>query len=138
MAFTVEIVSAEQSLWAGSAEFLVVPGSQGELGIHGGHAPLLTYLKPGTVVVHEPAGEVHHFYVSGGVVEIQPSGVIVLSDASMRAQDLDEAEVLKAKSEAEEMLRNKHEKLTYAEIEMRLSQEISKLQSIEKYRSGRR
>ena len=76
-------------------------------------------------------------HVSGGVVEVQPSGVIVLSDASVRAQDLDEAEVLKAKAEAEEMLRNKHDKLTYAEIELRLSQEISKLQSIEKYRSGR-
>jgi len=138
MAFTVEIVSAEQALWAGTAEFIVVPGSQGELGIHPGHAPLLTYLKPGDVAVHEAGGTVHHFYVSGGVVEVQPAGVIVLSDASVRAQDLDEAEVLKAKAEAEEMLRNKHDKLTYAEIEMRLSQEISKLQSIEKYRSGRK
>jgi len=137
MAFTVEIVSAEQALWAGSAEFIVVPGSHGELGIHGGHAPLLTYLKSGDVAVHEPSGDVHHFYVSGGIVEVQPTGVIVLSDASVRAQDLDEAEVLKAKTEAEEMLRNKHDKMTYAEIEMRLSQEISKLQSIEKYRSGR-
>ena len=138
MTFTVEIVSAEQALWSGSAEFIVVPGSQGELGINGGHAPLLTYLKSGNVAVHEASGEVHHFYVSGGIVEIQPKGVIVLSDASVRAQDLDEAEVLKAKAEAEEMLRNKHDKLTYAEIEMRLSQEISKLQSIEKYRSGRK
>ena len=137
MAFTVEIVSAEQSLWSGSAEFIVIPGSQGELGVHGGHVPLLTYLKPGTVAVHEASGPIHHFYVSGGVVEVQPSGVIVLSDASVRAQDLDEAEVLKAKAEAEEMLRNKHDKLTYAEIELRLSQEISKLQAIEKYRSGR-
>jgi len=137
MAFTVEIVSAEQSLWSGSAEFIVVPGSQGELGIHGGHAPLLTYLKSGDVAVHDAAGEVQHFYVSGGVLEVQPGGVILLTDASVRAQDLDEAEVLKAKAEAEEMLRNKHDKLSYAEIEMRLSQEISKLQSIEKYRSGR-
>ena len=137
MAFTVEIVSAEQSLWAGSAEFIVVPGSQGELGIHGGHAPLLTYLKPGNVAVHDASGGVQHFYVSGGVVEVQPTGVIVLSDASVRAQDLDEAEVLRAKAEAEEMLRNKHDKMTYAQIELRLSEEISKLQSIEKYRSGR-
>jgi len=138
MAFTVEIVSAEQALWAGSADFIVVPGSQGELGIRTGHTPLLTYLKPGNVAVHEASGEVQHFYVSGGVVEVQPTGVIVLSDASVRAQDLDEAEVLKAKAEAEELLKNKHDKLTYAEIELRLSQEISKLQSIEKYRSGRR
>jgi F-type H+-transporting ATPase subunit epsilon len=138
MAFTVEIVSAEQSLWSGLAEFIVVPGSQGELGIHGGHAPLLTYMKSGNVAVEDDAGRVHHFYVSGGVLEVQPTGVIVLSDASVRAQDLDEAEILKAKAEAEEMLRNKHDKLTYAEIEMRLSQEISKLQTIEKYRSGRK
>lgn len=138
MAFTVEIVSAEQSLWSGTASFLVVPGSQGELGIHGGHAPLLTYLKPGNVEVQEENGSVHLFYVSGGVVEVQPSGVIVLSDASQRAQDLDEAEVLRAKAEAEELLRNRHDKLTYAEIELRLSQEISKLQTIEKYRAGRK
>lgn len=138
MAFTVEIVSAEQAIWSGSAEFIVVPGSQGELGIHGGHTPLLTYMKPGDVAVHVEGGDVHHFYVSGGVIEVQPSGVIVLSDASVRAQDLDEAQVLQAKAEAEEMLRNKKDKLNYAEIEMRLSQEISKLQSIEKYRSGRK
>lgn len=138
MAFTVEIVSAEQAIWSGLAEFIVVPGSQGELGIHGGHTPLLTYMKPGDVAVHVEGGEVHHFYVSGGVIEVQPSGVIVLSDASVRAQDLDEAQILQAKAEAEEMLRNKKDKLNYAEIEMRLSQEISKLQSIEKYRSGRR
>jgi len=138
MAFTVEIVSAEQAIWSGPAEFIVVPGSQGELGIHGGHAPLLTYMKSGTVAVTAEDQEVHHFYVSGGVVEVQPTGVIVLSDASMRAQDLDEAQILQAKAEAEEMLRNKANKLNYAEVEMRLSQEISKLQSIEKYRSGRK
>lgn len=138
MAFTVEIVSAEQSLWSGLAEFIVVPGTQGELGIHGGHAPLLTYMKSGDVAVRDDSGRVHHFYVSGGVLEVQPNSVIVLSDASVRAQDLDEAEVLKAKAEAEEMLRNKHDKMTYAEVEMRLSQEISKLQTIEKYRSGRK
>lgn len=137
MAFTVEIVSAEQAIWSGSAEFVVVPGSQGELGIHGGHAPLLTYMKSGTVVVSPTEGEKQMFYVSGGVVEVQPHAVIVLSDASMRAADLDEAQVLQAKAEAEEMLRNRTAKLNYAEVELRLSQEISKLQSIEKYRSGR-
>jgi len=135
MGFTVEIVSAEQAIWSGPAQFVVVPGSQGELGIHGGHAPLLTYMKAGDVAVHTEDG-IHHFYVSGGVVEVQPSGVIVLSDASVRAQDLDEAQVLQAKAEAEEMLKNKKDKLNYAEIELRLSQEISKLQSIEKYRSS--
>ncbi|HTH14108.1 MAG TPA: F0F1 ATP synthase subunit epsilon [Spirochaetia bacterium] len=138
MAFTVEIVSAERAIWSGSAEFIVVPGSQGELGIHGGHAPLLTYMKSGNVAVHEPGGEVHHFYVSGGVAEIQPAGVIILSDASVRAQDLDEAQILQAKAEAEDMLRNKKDKLNYGEIELRLSQEISKLQTLEKYRAGRK
>jgi F-type H+-transporting ATPase subunit epsilon len=138
MAFTVDIVSAEKAIWSGSAEFIVVPGSQGELGIHGSHAPLLTYLKPGNVEVRDEGGESHLFYVSGGVVEVQPKGVIVLSDTSVRAQDLDEAEILKAKAEAEALLKNKHDKLTYAEIEIRLSQEIMKLQTIEKYRSGRK
>jgi F-type H+-transporting ATPase subunit epsilon len=138
MAFTVDIVSAEQSLWSGTAEFLAVPGSQGELGIHSGHAPLLTYMKSGDVAIQDEEGRVHHFYISGGVLEVQPAGVIVLADASTRAQDLDEAAILKAKAEAEEMLRNKHDKLSYAEIEIRLSQEISKLQTIEKYRSSRK
>lgn len=138
MPFTVEIVSAEQSLWSGSAQFVVVPGSQGELGIHPGHTPLLTHMKPGDVAIHDAEGNIQHFFVSGGVVEVQPSGVIVLSDASVRAQDLDEAQVLAAKAEAEEMLRNRKDKLNYAEIELRLSEQISKLQSIEKYRSGRR
>lgn len=138
MAFTVDIVSAEKAIWSGSADFIVVPGSQGELGIHGSHAPLLTYLKPGNVEVHEPGGEDHLFYVSGGVVEVQPAGVIVLSDTSVRAQDLDEAEILKAKAEAEALLKNKQTKLTYAEIEIRLSQEIMKLQTLEKYRSSRK
>ena len=138
MAFTVDIVSAEQSLWSGSAEFLVVPGSQGELGIHGGHAPLLTYMKSGDVAIRDEEGRIHHFYISGGVLEVQPNGVIVLADASTRAQDLDEAAILKAKAEAEEMLRSKHDRLSYAEIEIRLSQEISKLQTIEKYRSSRK
>jgi F-type H+-transporting ATPase subunit epsilon len=138
MAFTVDIVSAEKAIWSGSAEFIVVPGSQGELGIHGSHAPLLTYLKPGDVEVRDAEGEVHHFFVSGGVVEVQPQGVIVLSDTSVRAQDLDEAEILKAKAEAEALLKNKQTQLTYAEIEIRLSQEIMKLQTLERYRTGRR
>jgi F-type H+-transporting ATPase subunit epsilon len=138
MAFTVDIVSAEKALWSGSVEFIVVPGSQGELGIHGGHAPLLTYLKPGDVEVHDTNGETQHFYVSGGVVEVQPQGVIVLSDTSVRAQDLDEAAILKAKAEAEAMLKDKQSKLTYAEIEIRLSQEIMKLATLERYRAGRK
>lgn len=138
MAFTVDIVSAEKAIWSGSAEFIVVPGSQGELGIHGSHAPLLTYLKAGDVEVRDAEGEVHHFFVSGGVVEVQPQGVIVLSDTSVRAQDLDESEILKAKAEAEALLKNKQTKLTYAEIEIRLSQEIMKLQTLERYRSGRK
>jgi len=137
MAFTVDIVSAERAIWSGSAEFLVVPGSQGEMGIHAGHAPLLTYLKPGNVEVRDEAGEAHFFYVSGGVLEVQPSGVIVLSDTSLRAQDLDEAEILKAKAAAEALLKDKASKRTYAEIEIQLSQEIMKLQTLEKYRAGR-
>jgi len=138
MTFTVDIVSAEASVWSGTADFIVVPGSQGELGIHGGHAPLLTYMKPGDVEVRGADGESHFFYVSGGVLEVQPTGVIVLSDASVRAQDLDEAAILQAKAEAEDMLKQKKTALNYAEIEIRLSQEISKLQTIEKYRTSRK
>ncbi|MEI8094427.1 MAG: F0F1 ATP synthase subunit epsilon [Spirochaetales bacterium] len=135
MPLTVEIVSAERAIWSGSADFVVIPGSQGELGVRSGHTPLITYLKSGDVMVQDSNGERHHFYVSGGVVEVQPGGVIVLSDASVRAQDLDEAAILEAKSQAEEMLRNKQDKMNYAEIEVKLSQMISQLSTIEKYRS---
>ncbi len=135
MSFTVEIVSAEHAIWNGTAEFVVVPGSQGELGVHKGHTPLITYLRSGDVMVQAEGGERHHFYVSGGVAEIQPTGVIILSDVSARAQDMDEAAILEAKAQAEEMLRNRQDKLNYAEIEIRLRQMVSQLSTIEKYRN---
>ena len=135
MSFTVEIVSAERAIWSGPAEFVVVPGSQGELGVHQGHTPLITYLRSGDVMVQAEGGERQHFYVSGGVAEIQPTGVIILSDASARAQDMDEAAILEAKAQAEEMLRNRQDKLNYTEIEIRLRQMVSQLSTIEKYRN---
>jgi len=138
MSFNVEIVSAERAIWSGTAEVVVVPGSQGELGIHKGHTPLITYLKSGDVMVQDAEGERHHFYISGGVVEIQPAGVIVLSDVSARAQDLDEAAIREAKAEAEEMLRTRQEKMNYAEIESRLSQMTMQLSTIEKYRASQK
>jgi F-type H+-transporting ATPase subunit epsilon len=138
MSLTVEIVSAERAIWSGEAEFVVVPGSQGELGVHKGHTPLITYLKSGDVMVQVAEGERHHFYVSGGVAEIQPTGVIVLSDTSVRAQDLDEAAIREAKAHAEEMLRNSKDKLNYTEIELKLSQMVSQLSTLEKYRAGQK
>jgi F-type H+-transporting ATPase subunit epsilon len=138
MPLTVEIVSAERAIWSGEAEFVVVPGSQGELGVYKGHTPLITYLKSGDVMVQVAEGERHHFYVSGGVAEIQPTGVIVLSDSSVRAQDLDEAAIREAKAHAEEMLRNSKDKLNYTEIELKLSQMVSQLSTLEKYRAGQK
>ena len=97
----VDIVSAEREIFAGEAEMLFAPARLGEVGILPGHAPLLTQLKPGEVRVQLKGGEQQAFYISGGMLEVQPKIVTVISDTAVRAHDLDEAAVLKAKQEAE-------------------------------------
>ena len=102
--FRCDIVSAEDEIFHGEAELLVATGEIGELGIAPRHAPLITRLKPGKVVVTLPGGEQLDFAVSGGILEVQPQVVTVLADTAIRAQDIDEAAVRKAKEEAERML----------------------------------
>ena len=104
----VDIVSAEGEIFSGEAEMVFAPGQLGEIGIAPRHAPLLTDLKPGEVRVQTSEGEEQFFYVSGGVLEIQPQLVTVLADSALRAEDLDEAAALEAREKAREVLEGSH------------------------------
>lgn len=135
--FHVDVVSAESEIFSGVAEFVVLPGEAGELGIYPRHAPLITRIKPGTVRVRLPdgAGE-QSIYVAGGILEVQPEGVTVLADTAIRAQDLDEAKALEAKRLAEEALQNKAGDIDYARASAELAGAIAQLAAISRLRKG--
>jgi F-type H+-transporting ATPase subunit epsilon len=131
----VNIVSAEQSIFAGEAELLVAPGETGELGILPGHAPLLTRIKAGTVKIKQPGKtEDELIYVSGGMMEVQPKALTILADTSIRAHDLDEAKAMEAKRAAEEALANKVSEMDRARALAELAQAAAQLAAIQKLR----
>ena len=138
MTFMADIVSSEKELFHGEVTFLVAPGVMGELGILPGHAPLLTRLQTGNISLTTVDNQVHHIYVSGGILEIQPHLVTVLADTGIRAADLDEAAILAAKARAEEMMANRSELFDIAETEANLIQAINQLRTLEKYRNSRK
>ena len=129
-----DIVSAEAEIFHGEAELVVVTGELGELGIAPRHAPLITRLKPGKVVVTLPGGETMDFAISGGILEVQPQVVTVLADTAIRAQDIDEAAVLAAKAEAERILAHRGEAMEVAEAQQRLAEVTAQLQALERLR----
>jgi F-type H+-transporting ATPase subunit epsilon len=133
----VDIVSAEGELFSGDATMVFAPASQGDLGIAPRHAPLLTLLKPGEVIVQTPDGERHHYFVGGGALEVQPSKVTVLADTAIRAKDLDEAQALEAKQRAEEALKDKSGRIDQAEALAELVRATEQLKMIEKLRKLR-
>jgi F-type H+-transporting ATPase subunit epsilon len=102
--FHVDIVSAEESIYSGPAEFLVAPAEAGEVGIYPHHTPMLTRIKPGSVRIKAPLQEEELIYVSGGMLEIQPDVVTILADTAVRGANLDEAKAIEAKKRAEEVL----------------------------------
>ena len=130
----VDIVSAEGEIFSGAASMVFAPGSQGELGIAPRHAPLITRLKPGKVVVTLPGGEQLDFAVSGGILEVQPQVVTVLADTAIRAQDIDEAAVRKAKEEAERILAQKDPKMSMEEAQSQLAMSVAQLSALERLR----
>ena len=131
----VDVVSAEEQIFSGEAEFAVFPGEAGELGILPFHAPLLTRVRPGAVRLKLPDREDYELvYVSGGILEVQPTLITLLADTAIRAKDLDEAEALKAKKRAEEALRNRSAEVTYAAAEAELAQALAQLQTLRKVR----
>ena len=125
-----DIVSAEQEIFRGEATLVVATGELGELGIAPKHAPLITRLKPGKVVVTQANGEQLDFFISGGILEVQPQVITVLADTAIRAQDIDEAAVRKAKDEAERMLANRGEGMEIAEAQRKLAEVTAQLQAL--------
>ncbi len=139
MTIHVDIVSAEKEIFSGLAEMVFAPAILGEVGIAPRHAPLVTRLKPGEVRVQLPGGEEESFYVSGGILEVQPHVVTVLSDTAARAADLDEAAVLKAKEEAEKAMHDIEADIDYATAQAQLAETMAQLKAIQRLRkrSGR-
>ena len=129
----VDVVSAEEQIFSGEAEFAVFPGEAGELGIYPRHAPLLTRVRPGAVRLKMlDKDEFEMVYVSGGILEVQPTLVTLLADTAIRAKDLDEAEANKAKKKAEEILKNRSTNVDYASVEAELAQSLIPLQNAKK------
>lgn len=135
MTLHVDIVSAEKSLYSGTAEVVIVPGERGELGIYPRHTPLLSMLKAGSVRIKVPnQAEEELVYVSGGLIEVQPHAVTILSDSAIRGADLDEAKALEAKRAAEEAMKGKAATLDYAQAQAELAQAVAQLAAIKKLR----
>lgn len=138
MTIHVDVVSAEESIFAGLAEFVVLPGETGELGILPGHTQLMTRIRPGTVRLKLPdRADEELIFVAGGMLEVQPNCVTVLADTAIRGQDLDEAKALEAKKQAEEALRNRTSEMEYAKAEAELASAIAQLHAIQRLRARR-
>ena len=133
MTLHVDIVSAEKEIYSGTAEMVFAPLSTGEVGVLPRHAPLIARMKPGEVRVRSGSEELH-FYVSGGVLEVQPHVVTVLADTAIRAKDMDEAAAVAAKQRAEEALKDRKADIDYAQAQADLAQAIAQLQFIRKLR----
>ena len=131
-----DIVSAEAEIFHGEATLVVATGEIGELGIAPRHAPLITRLKPGKVVVTLENGEQLDFAISGGILEVQPQVVTILADTAVRAQDIDEASVRTAKEEAERILAGRGEAMEVAEAQQRLAEVTAQLQALERLRKN--
>lgn len=134
MTIHVDIVSAETEIYSGPAEMVFAPGVMGELGIAPRHSPLITHMKPGEVRVREPGGNEEIFYVSGGILEVQPLVVTVLSDTGLRAHDIDEAKALEAKERAESRLSDQCTDLDCALAQAELERAMAQLRTLQSLR----
>jgi F-type H+-transporting ATPase subunit epsilon len=138
MTIHVDVVSAEESIFSGLAEFVVLPGEAGELGIMPGHMPLMTRIRPGAVRIKVPNQEAEELvFVAGGMLEVQPNMVTVLADTAIRGKDLDEAKALEAKKRAEEALSTQRADLDYARAQAELAEAAAQLAAIQKLRKRR-
>jgi len=129
---TVEIVSAESEIYSGTAKMFFAPAVMGDVGVLPKHTPLLTKIRPGEVRVINEDDEEEFFYVSGGMLEILPTGVTVLADTAQRARDLDEAAALEAKERAEKALADRKDDVDYATAEAQLAEAIAQIDAIKK------
>jgi F-type H+-transporting ATPase subunit epsilon len=134
----VDVVSAEESIFSGEAEFVALPGEAGELGIYPRHTPLITRIKPGAVRIKVVGQADEEFvFVAGGILEVQPGTVTVLADTAIRGADLDEAKAAEAKKMAEEALVNRESKIDYAKAQAELATAIAQLAAIQRLRQKR-
>ena len=132
----VDIVSAEGEIFSGTGVMVFAPAIMGEIGVAPNHAPLLTALKPGGVRVQTPEGEELYFYVSGGMIEIQPKAVTVLADTALRARDLDEAAIAQARQRAQDLLENRESAKDIATAQAELAQAAAQLALLQKIKKG--
>jgi F-type H+-transporting ATPase subunit epsilon len=131
----VDVVSAEEQIFSGEAEFVALPGESGELGIYPMHTPLITRIRPGAVRIKVAGRSDEEFvFVAGGILEVQPKGVTVLADTAIRGADLDEAKAQEAKRKAEELMVNKDSAIDYAKAQAELAAAIAQLAAIAKLR----
>jgi F-type H+-transporting ATPase subunit epsilon len=129
------VVSAEESIFSGEAEFVALPGESGELGIYPMHTPLITRIRPGAVRIKVAGRADEEFvFVAGGILEVQPKGVTVLADTAIRGADLDEAKAQDAKRKAEELMLSKDTQIDYAKAQAELATAIAQLAAIAKLR----
>jgi F-type H+-transporting ATPase subunit epsilon len=134
----VSVVSAEEAVFDGDAEFVALPGESGELGIYPMHTPLMTRIRPGAVRIKVPGqADEELVFVAGGILEVQPDEVTVLADTAIRGHDLDEASANEARKQAEETLRNRGAKIDYAKAQSELAIAIAQLQAIARQRKPR-
>jgi F-type H+-transporting ATPase subunit epsilon len=137
MPLRVEIVSAEGAIFSGTATMVFVPASQGEIGIAPRHAPLLTNLKPGSVRVETEEGDEKFFYVTGGVLEVQPHLVTVLADSALRADELDEDAALAARERAREALEGRHGEIDLAQAQSELIESEARYRAAQQLKGAR-
>ncbi len=137
MTIHVDIVSAEEKIFSGLAELVVAPAEEGDVGIAARHAPMLTRLRAGEVRVKLETNETLPFFVSGGILEVQPHVVSVLADRAVRAKDIDEAAAVEAKKRAEETLSDRSGKLDYAKAQLELIEAVAQLRTLDRYRKNR-
>ena len=130
----VEVVSAEESIFSGPAKFVALPGEAGELGILPGHVPLITRIKPGAVRIEKADGGEEFVFVAGGILEVQPKVVTVLSDTAIRGKDLDEAKANEARKSAEEALKNAKSDLDLAKATSELAVMAAQIAALRKFR----
>ncbi|HEX9173387.1 MAG TPA: F0F1 ATP synthase subunit epsilon [Telluria sp.] len=136
--FHVDVVSAENLIFSGEAEFVALPGEEGELGIYPRHTPLITRIRPGAVRIKVAGRSEEEFvFVAGGILEVQPNSVTVLADTAIRGGDLDEAKATEAKRKAEETMLNREAKIDYAQAQAELASAIAQLAAIQRLRTRR-
>jgi F-type H+-transporting ATPase subunit epsilon len=138
MTIHVDIVSAEEEIHSGAATVVYAPAEMGEVGIYPRHAPMLSRLRPGEVRVEPEHGEELFFFVSGGLLEVQPHVVTILADTAIRAHDLDEASALEAQRQAEQAMQDNRSEIDYAKAKAELAQAAAQLRAIQKLRQRRR